>query len=199
MNVHSFFIYLCYMNKKDLILKTTLKLVNEYGFYHLNMKQLAAEAGISAGTTYLYFDSKEKLINELYKKIIQDYNANILKAYQNDRPFKENYFDMLGVAIDYYIENPDCFSFIEQYTYAPFLFKEIKNETLALLEPLQNMIKEAKKVKLVKELPETLLIALSYGPIVSMMKLFIAGKTDLKKETTKKQLLEACWQSVSIL
>jgi len=186
------------MNKKELILKTTLKLVNEHGFYNLHIKQLAAEAGISAGTTYLYFDSKEKLINELYKNIIRDFNAIVLKGYEKGRTFKENFFEMMRNAIDHYIQNPDRFSFIEQYTYSPFLFKETQEENLAILEPIQKIIKEAKKENLVKELPETLLIALSYGPIVSMMKLFIAGKTDLKKKNAKEQLLEACWQSVSI-
>ena len=186
------------MDKKELILKTTLKLVNRHGFYHLNMKQLAAEAGISTGTTYLYFDSKEKLINELYRNIIHDFSGIVLKGYKKNRTFKQNFFCMLGNAVNYYIENPDCFSFIEQYTYSHFLFKETQEENLAILEPIQNIIKKAKKSNLVKDLPETLLVALSYGPITSMMKLFIAGKTDLKKKTTKEQLLEACWQSVSI-
>jgi AcrR family transcriptional regulator len=198
-NERSFiFYYLCLMDKKELILKTTLKLVNEHGFYHLNMKQLAVEAGISVGTTYLYFDSKEKLINELYKNIIKEFNDKVLSAYQKERSFKNNFFEMMGAAIDHYIHNSDCFSFIEQYTYSPFLFKETQEENLAILEPIQKIIKEAKKSNELKDLPDTLLIALAYGPIVSMMKLFIAGKTDLKKKTTKEQLLDACWLSISI-
>ena len=186
------------MNKKELILKTTLHLVNRHGFYHLSMKELAETAGISAGTTYLYFDSKESLINELYKNIIIEFNGKVLKGYEKGRSFRSNYFDMMNNAVDYYIKNPECFSFIEQYTYSPFIFKETQEENLAILEPIQKIIKEAKKEKMVKELPETLLIALSYGPIVSMMKLFMAGRTDLKTKTTKEQLLEACWKAVSI-
>ena len=186
------------MDKKEVILKTTLSLVNQYGFYHLNMKQLAAEAGISAGTTYLYFDSKEKLINELYRNITQDFHNIVLKGHEKGRTFKENFFAMMNNIVNYYIENPDCFSFIEQYTYSPFLFKETQEENLAILEPIQKIIKKAKREKLVRDIPETLLIALCHGPITSMMKLFIAGKTDLKKKSTKEQLLKACWQSVSI-
>lgn len=185
------------MNKKDLILQATLKLVNQHGFYHLNMKQLADEAGISAGTTYLYFKSKEELINELYRNISSDFNSNVLKGYQGERSFKQNYFEMLNIAINYYLDNPDRFSFIEQYTYSPFLFKETQEANLAVLEPLQKIIKKAKREKLVKDLPETLLVALSYGPVVSMMKLFIAGKADLKKATTKEELINACWQSIA--
>ena len=37
------------MDKKQAILKSVLKLVNREGFYHLNMKNIAKEAGIAAG------------------------------------------------------------------------------------------------------------------------------------------------------
>jgi AcrR family transcriptional regulator len=186
------------MNKRDTILKTMLHLVNKEGFYHLNMKRLAKEAGISVGTTYLYFDSKEKLINELYKKIVQDFQAVIMKGYQEGRAFKINFNEMLGNALGFYVQNIDCFSFIEQYTYSPFLFKETQDENFAILEPLQKIIKEAKKKKEVKDLPESLLVALSHGPVTSMMKLFVAGKVNLTNKKLRAQIIDACWLSVKL-
>jgi AcrR family transcriptional regulator len=186
------------MNKRDTILNTMLQLVNREGFYHLNMKNLAKEAGISVGTTYLYFDSKEKLINELYKKIVQDFKEAVLKGYQEERLFQTNFMEMLGNALDFYVKNIDCFSFIEQYTYSPFLFKETQNENFAILEPLQKIIREAKLRKEVKNLPEPLLVALAHGPVVSMMKLFVAGKVNLKDKKLKSQIIDACWQSVKL-
>ena len=184
------------MNKKDIILETTLKLVNKEGFYHLSMKRLALEAGISVGTTYLYFDSKEKLINELYKKIVSDFKRAVMAGHEKGRKFQVNFNSMLVNALDYYISNPDCFSFIEQYTYSPFLFKETQDENFAILEPLQKIIKEAKRENAVKNLPDTLLVALAHGPIASMMKLFLAGKINLRDKKIKSQIIDACWQSV---
>jgi AcrR family transcriptional regulator len=184
------------MNKKDIILATMLNLVNKEGFYHLNMKRLAQEAGISVGTTYLYFDSKEKLINELYKKIVNDFKDAVMKGHVKGRAFQINFTEMLGNALEFYIENSDCFSFIEQYTYSPFLFKETKDENFAILEPLQKIIKDAKRNKEVKDLPDTLLVALAHGPIASMMKLFLADKINLREKKIKAQIINACWQSV---
>lgn len=195
MNVHSFS-YLCSMNKKEIILKTTLDLVNKQGFYHLNMKQLAQEANVAAGTIYLYFDSKESLINELYKQIKKEFHDSILQGYQAKRDFQSNFFEMLGNAMQYYIAHSDCFSFIEQYTYSPFLFKETQEENLAILQPLQIIIQKAKANNDVKDLPENLLVALCHGPLVSMMKLYIAGKADLANPSTQEQLVEACWQMI---
>lgn len=186
------------MDKKDIILATMLRLVNKEGFYHLNMKNLAKEAGISVGTIYLYFDSKEKMINELYRKIVQDFKEAVIKGYEKGRSFRENFSDMLNNSLGFYIEHIDSFSFTEQYTYSPFLFKETQDENFAILEPLQHIISEAKKKKEVKNLPDQLLVALAHGPVVSMMRLYVAGKVDLKSKKIKSQVIDACWQSVKV-
>ena len=127
------FMYFCIMDKKSTILNTVLKLVNKEGFYHLSMKNVAKEAGIAAGTTYLYFNSKEELINELYKQIAQDYRDSIINSYREENSIEENFFEMAGKALSYYVENPDRFSFIQQYTYSPFIFKETQEENFAIL------------------------------------------------------------------
>lgn len=197
MNIHSF-LYLCLMDKKEIILNTVLHLVNKEGFYHLNMKNVAAEAGIAAGTIYLYFNSKEQLINELYKKLVKEYHSSILTGYSDDKSFAENFQVMMGKAIRFYVENTDYFSFIEQYTYSPFLFKETLEENFVILDPLKKLLQQAKKENKVKDLPDVLLLSLLAGPINSMMKLFIAGKADLSKKSLQQKLIDACWQSITI-
>ncbi len=197
MNVHSF-LYLCIMDKKSTILNTVLKLVNKEGFYHLSMKNVAKEAGIAAGTTYLYFSSKEELINELYKLIAQEYRDSIINSYREDNSIEENFFEMAGKALSYYADNPDRFSFIQQYTYSPFIFKETQEENDAILEPTQKVPGQEKKEKKVKDRPDLMLLSIVSGHINNMMKMFIAGKTDLTKNSTQKKLLEACWQSITI-
>lgn len=185
------------MDRKDAILKTVLKLVNREGFYHLNMKKIAEEAGVAAGTIYVHFKGKEDLINALYKMIVTDFNARVIAGYKEDNDIKTNFFGMLGNALDFYLEDPDCFSFIEQYTYAPFLFKETQEENFIILQPIYKIMKEAKRKKLVKNLPDVTLVALIYGPVTMMMKLYLAHKADLSKKSVRQQLLQSCWESIT--
>jgi AcrR family transcriptional regulator len=186
------------MNKKDIILDTTLKLVNREGFYHLNMKKLAKEAGIAAGTTYLYFNSKEMLINELYKKVVREYQAVVMQEYVPERTLKENVAQMVGSLLQFYIQRPDYFSFLEQYTYSPFLFKESQEEHFSILEPLYKILQHAKEQKQIKDLPEPLLFALIYGPVHLMIHSFLANKSDLTDPVLQQQLIEACWQNIAL-
>lgn len=186
------------MNKKDAILKSVLKLVNREGFYHLNMKKIADEAGIAAGTIYLYFKGKEDLINALYAMIVQEFNAEVIKGYDNKRSVQKNFYDMMNRAITFYLNEPDNFSFIEQYTYAPFLFKENQDENFMLLLPIYKMMKEGKKKKLVKNIPDSFLLSIIYGSMNTIIKLHLAHKTDLSKPSARRRFYESAWGAIAV-
>lgn len=186
------------MDKKQAILESLLKLVNREGFYHLNMKNIAKEANIAAGTIYLYFKGKEELINALYRMIVTGFNQKVLEGYEEGRSVKDNFFDMLDRAIAFYLGAPDKFSFVEQYTYAPFLFKENRDENFLLLLPIYKMMKEGKKQKIVKNIPDAILLSMIHGPMNTMIKMHLAHKTDLNKKGAKQRFYDACWDAIKL-
>jgi len=53
--------------KKQLILDCSLELVAVRGFHAVSVKDIATRAQISLGSVYTYFESKETLVNELYR------------------------------------------------------------------------------------------------------------------------------------
>jgi AcrR family transcriptional regulator len=54
---------------KALILDTALRLFAERGYERTTMRAVAAEAGVSVGNAYYYFDSKEHLVQGFYYRI----------------------------------------------------------------------------------------------------------------------------------
>jgi AcrR family transcriptional regulator len=186
------------VDKKSAILKSVLKLVNRQGFYHLNMKSIAKEAGIAAGTIYLYFKSKEELINDLYGLIAQEFNQTVLKNYNDQKEIKENFFNMLDAAVGFYMENPDQFSFIEQYTYAPFLFKENQDQNFSLLLPIYKMMGLGKQAKIIKNIDDAILLSMIHGSLNTMIKLHLAKKTSLKTKNKRQQFYNAIWEAITI-
>lgn len=185
-------------DKKEAILKSVLKIVNREGFYHINMKKIAEEAGIASGTIYLYFKGKEALINDLYQLIVYEFNHRVLEGFQRERNLKENFYDMLFRALNYYLEDPDKFGFVEQYTYSPFLFKENREENFLLLLPIFKMIRMGKQQNLIKNLPDALLLSLIHGPLNTIIKLHLAHKVDLNKKGTKQKFYDAIWKAITL-
>ena len=185
------------MDKKTAILKSVLQIVNREGFYHLNMKKIAEEAHVAAGTIYLYFKGKEDLINALYSMIVAEFNTVVIKGFEEDKSVKENFLKMYDLALNFYLTQPDNFSFIEQYTYAPFLFKENQEDNFLLLMPIYKMMREGKKQKIIKNMPDAVLLSLIHGPLNTITKLHLAKKTDLSTKKARETFYECIWKAIS--
>ena len=64
-------------NKKEEILYATVELASQYGLKSLSMSQIAEKVGIRKPSLYNHFDSKETLINEMYKFMRKKSKENI--------------------------------------------------------------------------------------------------------------------------
>ena len=58
------------MDKKQRIIITMLELVVKQGVYATPMSQVAKEANVAVGTIYHYFNNKQEILEEIYKKNI---------------------------------------------------------------------------------------------------------------------------------
>ena len=65
------------MTKKEEIIEATLDLASLYGLKSLSMSQIAERVGIKKPSLYNHFDSKESLINEMYKFIREKSKENL--------------------------------------------------------------------------------------------------------------------------
>ena len=54
---------------KQRIVEAALRLFEERGYERTTMRAVAAEAGVSLGSAYYYFDSKEHLVQGFYDRV----------------------------------------------------------------------------------------------------------------------------------
>ena len=76
-------------DKRTAILEATLKLISENGFHGTAMSKVAKEAGVSAGIIYHYFDSKDELIDELYRHIKRQFGRVIVESFEQKPTFEK--------------------------------------------------------------------------------------------------------------
>lgn len=92
--------------RKGIILGAAIKLFNEKVMHKVGMRDIAAEAGISAATIYRYFDSRDDIIVEA---LVQDINA-IEKRLEIILKNQEISFRELAVTVvDYLLDNEPTF------------------------------------------------------------------------------------------
>ena len=84
------------------LVKAALDLFVEKGFAGTRVEEVAARAGVSKGTLFLYFQSKE----DLFKAVIRDNIANLFPAWSEEfSHFKGSSGEMLHHAMDLWWTN----------------------------------------------------------------------------------------------
>lgn len=79
------------------LVKAALDIFVEKGFAATRVDEVAARAGVSKGTLFLYFESKE----DLFKAVIRENIANLFPAWNEEfKAFEGTSADMLHYAMD---------------------------------------------------------------------------------------------------
>jgi len=110
-------------SKREKILNAAMKLFNERGFHATPTSLIAKEAGVSVGTLFNTFETKEVLIKELYidvKKRSKEYFMDHLNTELRELDL---FKDMWKNIIHWNLENPEAFQFIGQFSHSPYINK----------------------------------------------------------------------------
>lgn len=103
------------LNKKTIILESTLELVREHGIYGFPISEVAKRGGIAVGTIYHYFEGKDQLIQELYQYVVELIYHTAIKEDDPEKSFQERYFIFWNNLVNLYNSKPSILSFFELY------------------------------------------------------------------------------------
>lgn len=183
-------------DKIQLIYAATLKLVKENGLTGLNMAAIGKEAKLGMGTLYVYFKSKEELINSLFKKLKGANTSRIYSKVKPNAPFKVS----MKALFDNYIKNRiDYFEehvFVEQCSNSHYLDKEARALDDAAYIGVFELLDRGKKELLIKEMDNALITAHMMGSANEIVSMCMKHKIKINKAFLN-QAFQLCWDSIT--
>jgi TetR/AcrR family transcriptional regulator, repressor of fatR-cypB operon len=185
-------------NKRDDILQAALEIISEHGFHGAPMSMIAAEAGVGAGTIYCYFKSKDELIIEINRLLEEKILSTIEKNYPYNKDIKKRFFHLHKTIFTYFINHPVHFRFLEQYFYSPYGVSVHKERVVGTAgEPniVQKLVKQGIEQKVIKDMPLFMHFAISYGPIIILVRNHVLGLVKLDNFQIN-QAIEAVWDAI---
>lgn len=130
-------------SKEELLLHAALKLFNELGFHGTSTAKITKEAGVSTGTLYNYFESKEALINQLYIYIKTDLSKYIERHVIENKDVDNSIENIWSALIKWAIEHPDYYKFKESFYNSPYIevicHKKVKEISHSLYEVVEQI------------------------------------------------------------
>jgi AcrR family transcriptional regulator len=168
-------------DKRDAILAGALRLIARLGLHNAPMSGVAREAGVAAGTLYLYFPSKEAMINALYLELLEhrDRAVAIDANLTEPREALRQYWH--GLA-RWHLDRPDASSFLHQCQSSAILTQETRDEELR--RNLEGFAKFDLAVAqgFIRDLPRQVFYALLVGPILMLAHLRETGEVELSDD-----------------
>jgi AcrR family transcriptional regulator len=109
------------MDKKNKILNAALKLFVEYGFHGTPTSKIALEAGVSTGTLFHYFKTKNDLVTALYIRTKDSVREYLLNKVEGVEGLKERFGIFFAHSVLWALQYPGEYFFIQQFIFSPHL------------------------------------------------------------------------------
>jgi AcrR family transcriptional regulator len=110
--------------KREQIVAAALSLFVERGFYGTAVPEIADRAGVGAGTIYRYFESKEALVNAIYRHEKTKFAHLVVDDFPASAPTRDQFRMLFDRMAKFTIANPESFVFLELHHHARYLDAE---------------------------------------------------------------------------
>ena len=184
-------------DRREAILDAALHCFVERGFYGTTIPEIADKAQIASGTIYHYFDSKEALVNALFRHWKGHIAQRVLTAFPAGAPSREQFRVMWHEIVAFALASPQAFAFIELHNHASYLDAESKVIDGQTKQFAHMMIRRAQTEGIIKPLDAWVLMELVFGAFIGMMKAHWEGRIQLSEQTIA-DAEKACWDTVAL-
>ena len=178
---------------KEKILKAAEKVFSEKGFHDAKISKIAEIAGVSVGTIYRFYKSKEELYGEVIKRKLVEMETKVKKAVEGKSP-EEALAVYVDVVLDFFNSERNFFEIFMRELGSSFI---IDTERFNLsfwykdyVEELSRIVDKGIKKRIFKEYNPQGVFLLISGALASINYFRLKGFIDLSTEEVKKMILD---------
>jgi len=184
-------------DRREAILDAALRCFVDRGFYGTSIPEIAEKAAIASGTIYHYFESKEALVNALFRHWKGHIAQRVLTTFPGGAPSREQFRVMWHEIIAFAVAEPTAFAFIELHNHASYLDGESKVIDGQTKQFAHMMIRKAQLEGIIKPLDAWVLMELVFGAFIGFMKAHWEGRIQLNEQVIA-DAEQACWDCVAL-
>jgi AcrR family transcriptional regulator len=185
-------------DKRDAILAAALKLFVERGFYGTAVPEIADLAGVGAGTIYRYFESKEALVNELYRGEKQRFGAHVMSDFPVG-PARDLFRSLWMRMARFASANMSSFIFLELHHHARYLDAESRTLEQRMLDTFTAVVVAAQTRRELRAGPPRLLMGVVMGAFTGVVRSCVEYERERIPTENEWAFAEQCaWEAIRV-
>ena len=182
-------------DKREAILVAALELFAERGFHGTAVPLVAEKAKVGAGTIYRYFESKEALVNAVFRGAKQQVAEALTGDFPHEVPPREQFRVFWKRMVAFSKVHPHAFDFLAFHHHASYLDAESRALEDTVLRPAISFLERTSKLQVTKAVDPGLLLAIVWGALVAIVRAQREGLLTVTPEMMK-QAENCCWEAI---
>ncbi len=183
-------------DKRAAIITAALILFNRRGFHGTPTSMISEQAGISAGTLFLYFKTKNDLINSVYFGAKERMGQAIYKGYEDEPDIRNKVKRIWGNIIRWGVENPEEFMFIQQFSSSPYITDITQEEVEKNFMFLYDVIDDGVKNGVLKNLDRRLAMEMLYQANAAVIRTILQHRDTRDMDRLIDRSFDIVWSGV---
>lgn len=181
--------------KVEAIAAAVYRLSARHGLSSVTLADIAREAGVATSTLYVYFKSREALLDEVYRKAKTATMTRYALKDDPAAPLKARVRRIWLNMVDHRLENQHQMAFLEQFYHSEFISETSRALGLRMAAPFLELLAAGQKSEQLKPLPLPLMGAAIMGLAKETAVLLSRG--DLPdNEKTRASAFQLCWDAI---
>ena len=185
------------MDKREKILEAALKLFVEYGFHGTPTSKIASEAGVSNGTLFHYFKTKEELILALYGVSKSEMNDFLLDAVDTADDLVTKGKTVVAQSVRWALAHPQKFHYIHQVYFSPYAAQIPLEDVQKYMKLYIELLETGQKEGIIKSLPIDFIISIVSNHIFGIYQYLLHNAKEEPEQIIDKAI-EMVWDMITV-
>jgi AcrR family transcriptional regulator len=181
--------------KREQILDAALLLFTERGYHGTTIPEIAAKAGVAAGTIYSHFLGKEHVVNVLYRRTKTRMIERVLAGLPGPGTVRHQFHQLWTRLREFERDEPIAFAFLELHHHADYLDRKSRALEIESLLPVARFLENAGREGEVRRMVAAAMMAMVWGAFVGLVKAAKVGYLHLNDELSA-QVEATLWDAI---
>lgn len=185
------------LKTRKLILSTALRLFTERGYFATSTHDLKRASGLSVGSIYHHFDSKESLARAIYEDLFTRMTTVIEDAVASESTSKGKSWAVVGALFTLAVKDPETLQFILNARHREFLPEAPPICSTKPFELMRSIMEYGIANGEIREMDPLVASAVIFGGAIRLIHLALDGLLPMSIELYLDSFMDAAWLGVA--
>ena len=182
---------------KRLILDTALDLFTANGYFNTSVHHIQKNAGISIGSIYHHFNSKEAIAKAIYDELIDQMSHAVLSIMKDHDSTKDRCFAVISYLFDLTAHDPQKMNYMLHANHREFIPDQKPVCSSVPFEMIANMIPQGMNAGEIKAMDPIAASVCIFGPALRLIHLKLDGVLAKPLSAYFDEIWSAIWEGVA--